>query len=257
MEVEFSCPINGTLVVDLIETMVSHVMHMRGQLPLPIQLLHQYSQSMQQTGKIKSQLQISRVERKINEFLERYNQVIAEIRLLIQYHRILEVGILFGPAPGNPREGYFLHFSPFQSEEEIPDNIRKAACRKCIRKFLEFWSQNLPNSPPIVNTFISVRLSNENTTMEATASMNSQFSLRDDFLPQFRRKGLQPVHLFIQSSHEHPAGEEETAPQGRSCSQEEISHDDVSPQSSLRSLSQHWLVLARGMKGIKSLKVDS
>ena len=145
----------------------------------------------------------------------------------------------------------------FNRRKRSPITLEKLLVGNAFANFLSFGPRTFRTLPPIVNTFISVRLSNENTTMEATASMNSQFSLRDDFLPQFRRKGLQPVHLFIQSSHEHPAGEEETAPQGRSCSQEEISHDDVSPQSSLRSLSQHWLVLARGMKGIKSLKVDS
>ena len=256
MEVMFSCPVNGALVADLIEAMVSHVMHMRGQIPVPIQLLHQYSQSMQQTGKIKSELQRRRIERKIDEFLERYHEIVAEVRQLAQNHRILEVGILFGPAPRNPREGYFLHFSSFQSEQEVPESIRKAACRKCIRKFLEFWSQDLPNSPPVVSTFLSVRLSNENKISEEFP-MNSEFSLRDDFSPQFRRKGLQPVHLFIQSSNEQTLTQEEVAQHGVLSRPEMISHDIIPPQSSLNNSSEHWLVLARGIKGIKSLKIDS
>jgi hypothetical protein len=256
MEVEFSCPLNGALTVDLIETMMSHLMHMRGQIPLPIQLLHQYSQSIQQTGKIKSQLKISRIERKIDEFLARYQEIIGEIHQLSQNHKIVEVGILFGPAPGNPREGYFLHFNSLQSEEVIPEKIRQASCRKCIRKFLEFWSQNIPKSPPIVNTFLSIRFSNENTITEASSPLNSEFSLRDDFSPQFRRKGLQPVHFFIRSCQ---AAELQEPSQVNLAIQENLSRDSTSPQpqSCLRDSTNHWFVLSRGIKGIKSLKVDS
>jgi hypothetical protein len=253
ISVELGCAFDGTLVVEIIDAFVSHILHMRGQIPLPIPLLEQYPRSVQEAGKITSTLKISRSEKKISEFMGRYTSILNQLLQLSQQTKILEVGIFFGPTPVNPREGYFLHFDYTYSREEVPEKIRLAACRKCIRSFLGYWAQDLPDSPPIMNTFLSIRLSNENSPLDPSFfPLDSEFILREHFSPQFRRKGASPAHLHIHSNPKSPKeGEMEIVSIASEISQAESPDQQIISAES----SSSCLVLSKGLKGIKSLKV--
>jgi hypothetical protein len=225
-------------------------MHMRGQIPLPIPLLEQYPHSIRESGKITSTLKIARSESQISEFMARYNSILNQLHELSR-HKILEVGIFFGPTPVNPREGYFLHFKYLLSEEDIPERTRLAACRKCIRSFLGYWAQDLPNSPPIMNTFLSVRLSSENpaTPNSSLFPMGSEFTLREQFVPRFRRKGLSPAHLHIQSQDSKSLEDDDMQMEIQTSSKN--SQLELFVSSPAESCDPCY-VLSRGLKGIKS-----
>lgn len=246
-EVKLNCGMNTTLVVDIIEAYMSHIMHMRGQIPLPIPLLSQYLSSQQcAPGNAASSLKIKRTEKKVLDFLTSFYEIIGDLRKNSQHHKILEAGILLGPSPSNPREAYFLHFKYDQSDEEISDTTKNAVCRKCVRIFLEYWSQDLPNPPPAINTYLCIRIESISSNLIPS---DSQFILRDDFSPQFRRKGHQPVHVTIESNTISASNDNEELSMN-------VEDDDLDKKHQTADMGS-WIVLSRGLKGIRGLKIDS
>lgn len=150
------------LKIELIKVYISHIMNIREQIPLPLQLLFQNKQQEKEEEIVKKNLKLKRYENKINLIYLQYNKLIEDIYNISLYFNILKVGIFLGPSPICSKEGYILYYNDFIEqymnnihENNINMNINSRndnntgvimhkinqICKKVIRKFIEYWSQ--------------------------------------------------------------------------------------------------------------------
>jgi hypothetical protein len=250
------CHLNDVNVIkDLILCFLGHVLYIRNQIPLPLESLRGGAfKIVTSEAKLKSK---SNCIKKLSDFNLRYQNLSKSLNSLLagldqngKFHEIKSVCVMIGPSASSAlREAHYLDFDcDYMSLDDVREscsqNQRDQCKRQLVRTMISNWDSDTISSP-ITNCFVAIHFQGSaSTALEIQQSLLvsgeiSDFNMKENFNIKVRKKSPPCFHLRVSASdHTDLSGAERS-----------VEGDDSSNQV----VADFWLVLRKGIKGVKSV----
>ena len=286
-----SCLADTSVLKDLILCFWGHILYIRNQIPLPLSsitgdvLKKSMSAERQSRSKIHQDL-------KLLKFDSRYQSMALSIESLLddmkeqeqeqnQFSQLATVCVIIGPsASTSARETHFLHFSNNCTDSahslhdevqriQVSSNQRNQCKRHLVRSIISNWNPQA-KSPPITNSFLALNIRGSLFTISGIQETNNSvpmindFNMKEGFKIKLRKKSPPPLHLRI--SPTSPTYLQQPLPETRGKDfndainldeGDEVSGSTEVPEGNstsdlIHGHADYWLVLRKGIKGIRS-----
>jgi hypothetical protein len=241
------------VIIDLILCFWGHVLYIRNQIPLP---LKNFTEGALKIDAAKLKSKSNRVK-KLSDFDLRYqnlskslNSLLADLDQNGKLQEIISVCVMIGPSASSTlREAYYLDFdNGYKSLEDVrvssSQNQRDQSKRQLVRTMISNWDSDMTSSP-ITNSFVAIHFQGSaSTALEIQQSLLvsgeiSDFNMKEDFNIKVRKKSPPCFRLCVSpSDYSNLSGAERSAE----------GDDSANPV-----VADFWLVLRKGIKGVKSL----
>lgn len=260
----------SSLVYELAETFILHILYARNVLPESYEVLRR-----EFAASVSTKETLKYTERKKHKTIENIGEMLHHMRLLVSSFDVERVAVLLGPSVNNPKETYTVDFYPQNTGalgEVCSTKQTNQAKRHLVHKMIEHQSTEECAPSQKTNVFLALQLSEDGLTGESESELQDAahlFSFRDTFRIKDEpgsgnvgtkrafggRKRVKPFRLDIVSSNaiiNHTTDgvrnsissiDFEGKGEDRCTSLEQAAPSNVPQQSRGR-----WLVLSKGIQ---------
>lgn len=245
------------VIRDIILSFWGHILFIRNQIPMPMKNFTDGALNIQTSATGPKSKSKSSGIKKLLDFDLRYQNLSKSLTLLLasmdrndKFREIASVCVMIGPSASSTlREAYHLDFDhDCKSFDDIrvpcSQNQREQCKRQLVRTMISNWDSETISSP-ITNSFVAIHFQGSASTASEIqqcfldSGETSDFNMKEAFNIKVRKRSPPCFRLCV------------------SCSDDpdllDADHSAERDDSSNPVEADFWLVLRKGIKGVKSL----